>query len=468
MARLSLPRTLGLLTTVLVAGTTATPRGLDPVWSYEVTAGPGGRELTIEAQLPGGTTELTVDEGLGAFIQQPEVERGLGWTVAERRADRLLVPGCAGGPCRVRYRFLLGQAAAEVHDRNRAFAQGGALLAPPSSWLARPVTDTPGRYRLHVETPPGTAFVSGVFPGPAPGTYEADTSDLAEAPYSGFGTFDESRIEVAGGVVDVAIAPGDLGVTRAEIGQWVRRAADAVGAYYGRFPLRRALVLVLPSNRGRVGFGTTLGNGGGAIMIWVGRGAGEAELRSDWVLAHEMVHLGIPNLPRTHRWLEEGIATYVEPIARARRGTITADEVWAGLVKGLPNGLPQPGDLGLDRTHTWGRTYWGGALFCFLADLEIRERTRNRRSLDDALRGILAAGGDIAVSWPLERLLREGDRATGVPVLAELHARMGSRPEDVDLDGLWRRLGVRAAGDAGAFDDTAPLAAVRRSIAPLP
>jgi hypothetical protein len=226
------------------------------------------------------------------------------------------------------------------------------------------------------------------------------------------------------------------------------------------------VVLVLPSDRGRVGFGTTLGNGGGAIMIWVGRGAGPAELRSDWVLAHEMVHLGIPNLPRAHRWLEEGIATYVEPIARARRGTITAEEMWAGLVKGLPNGLPQAGDRGLDRTHTWGRTYWGGALFCFLADLEIRERTRNRRSLDDALRGILSAGGDIAVSWPLERLLREGDRATGVPVLAELHARMGARPEDVDLDTLWRRLGVRAAGDTVAFDDSAPLAAVRRSIAP--
>ncbi len=177
-----------------------------------------------------------------------------------------------------------------------------------------------------------------------------------------------------------------------------------------------------------------------------------------------MVHLGIPNLPRAHRWLEEGIATYVEPLARARAGTLTVEEVWAGLVKGLPNGLPQAGDQGLDRTHTWGRTYWGGALFCFLADLEIRERTRNRKSLDDALRGILTAGGDIAVSWPLERLLREGDRATGVPVLKELHARMGTKAEDVDLAALWRRLGVRGAGDSVSFDDKAPLAGIRRSM----
>jgi len=264
--------------------------------------------------------------------------------------------------------------------------------------------------------------------------------------------------------VEVAVAPGELMVSRADIDDWAGRAASAVSAYYGRFPLRRALVIVLPTNRGRVGFGTTLGNGGGAIMIWLGRGATKAHLGTDWVLTHEMVHLGIPNLPRAHRWLEEGIATYVEPLARARAGTLTVEEVWAGLVKGLPNGLPQARDLGLDRTHTWGRTYWGGALFCFLADLEIRERTRNRRSLDDALRGILAAGGDIAVSWPLERLLREGDRATGVPVLKELHARMGTKAEDVDLAALWRRLGVRAAGDSVSFDDTAPLAAIRRSM----
>jgi predicted metalloprotease with PDZ domain len=458
-----MPRLIGLAC-VLLAAAPGTARGQDPVWSYQVNAGPGGRELDVIARIDGGVTELTLDDGLGPFVQQPEVERGPGWTAAERRGDRLAVPGCARGPCRVRYRFQLEQAAAQVHDRNRAFAQGGALLAPPSSWLARPLAETPGRYRLRVTTPPGTSFVSGVFPGTEAGTYEAETTDLAEAPYSGFGSFDESRLDVGVATVEVAVAPGQLTVSRAAIDDWVRRASEAAGAYYGRFPLRRALVIVLPSNRGRVGFGTTLGNGGGAIMIWLGRSATTAHLASDWVLTHEMIHLGIPNLPRAHRWLEEGIATYVEPLARARAGTLSVEEVWTGLVKGLPNGLPRAGDRGLDRTHTWGRTYWGGALFCFLADLEIRERTQNRKSLDDALRGILAAGGDIAVSWPLERLLREGDRATGVPVLAEMHARMGTKAEEVDLDALWRRLGVRAAGDSVSFDDGAPLAAIRRSL----
>jgi hypothetical protein len=41
-------------------------------------------------------------------------------------------------------------------------------------------------------------------------------------------------------------------------------------------------------------------------------------------------------------------------------------------------GEPGPGDGGLDDTDSWGRTYWGGALFCLLADVRFRERTGNR------------------------------------------------------------------------------------------
>jgi hypothetical protein len=56
-------------------------------------------------------------------------------------------------------------------------------------------------------------------------------------------------------------------------------------------------------------------------------------------------------------------------------------------------------------------------------------------SLDDALRGINAAGGSIAVRGPLRQALEAGDRATGTRVLRELYGRMGEAPMRVDLDG---------------------------------
>src|SRR5262249_41751626 len=142
----------------------------------------------------------------------------------------------------------------------------------------------------------------------------------------------------------------------------------------------------------------------------------------------------------------------------------TPEAVWEALVNGTPNGLPERGDRGLDRTHTWGRTYWGGALYCLLADVEIRERTGNQKSIDDALRAIVAAGGNIGVGWSLDEALATGARAIGVPVLVALRTKMGPKPMPVDLAALWRRLGIRREGRRILFDDTAPLAALRRSI----
>ena len=136
----------------------------------------------------------------------------------------------------------------------------------------------------------------------------------------------------------------------------------------------------------------------------------------------------------------------------------------------LPEGLPDPREPGgLDGTRSDGRRYWGGALFCLVADVEIRRRSANRHGLQHALRAILAAG-NMKSSSALGPLLAIGDRAVGVPVLAELYAAMKDRPAPVDLDALWRGLGVRPGGRRGLeFDESAPEAPIRRAItAPFP
>jgi hypothetical protein len=178
-----------------------------------------------------------------------------------------------------------------------------------------------------------------------------------------------------------------------------------------------------------------------------------------------MVHLAFPSVAERHHWIEEGTATYVEPIARVQAGILEPSKMWSDLIRDLPQGLPRPGDQGLDFTHTWGRTYWGGALFCLLADVEIHQRTYNQKGLEDALRGILAAGGNITEDWPLERVLRVGDEATGTHVLENLYEEMKNKPVIVNLASLWKELGVQRSqnGDI-SFADDAPLASVRKSI----
>jgi hypothetical protein len=271
------------------------------------------------------------------------------------------------------------------------------------------------------------------------------------------------EIIVPGGTISVELARDPGALDRAAMLEWVRESANAVAAWYGRFPAARTRLVVTPKPGRGVSGGRSWAHDGGLIRIRVGEATTRAGFARDWVLVHEMTHLALPSLPEAHEWLEEGIATYVEPLARAQAGDLSAEAVWAGFVRGMPNGLPQPGDRGLDHTHTWGRTYWGGALFCLLADLEIRRRTENRRNLQDALRAILAHG-NMETSSEIMPLLEIGDRAVGVAVLSELYARQKDRPDSTDLDALWRKMGIGTNGERIQFDESAPEAGLRRAM----
>jgi len=273
-------------------------------------------------------------------------------------------------------------------------------------------------------------------------------------------------LSIGGAAINVEIQPGDLSLPRARVLDWVRRSACAVTEYYAGFPVRNVRVKIAPMSEGKgVLFGrTVLIDQTPVIRVGLSRFATDSSLREDWVMTHEMVHLAFPSVPDDHHWIEGGIATYVEPIARAQVGDLSAETVWRELVDGLPKGLPAPGDRGLDNSHTWGRTYWGGALFCLMADIEIHRRTNNRYGLQDALRGIVRAGGNMQHDWPLVRALKAGDDAIGVPVLMELYDRMKATPVTPDLSAMWRDLGVRPSGDSVVFDQGAPQASIVRSI----
>jgi hypothetical protein len=283
-------------------------------------------------------------------------------------------------------------------------------------------------------------------------------------PYRKFDTLPATRIDVGGGVLQVAFAPGTLDLSQQTILDWVTRSVRAVAGYYGRLPDPHSRLLIVPIDGRGVRGGTTFGYNGAASRILIGRESTEQHLARDWVLVHELVHHGMPNLADEHHWMEEGLATYVEPIARAQAGELSVQTVWGDLVDGLPKGLPQAGDRGLDRTPTWGRTYWGGALFYLLADIDIRRRTNNTHGLQDAMRELVAEGGNITESWPVDRVIAIADRGSGTRALTELYDRMKASPVEVDLPALWRELGVSVADGRVSFDDAAPLAAIRRAI----
>ena len=272
------------------------------------------------------------------------------------------------------------------------------------------------------------------------------------------------QLAAKGSKIDVEVGPGDLMVSGEELKRWVQNAADAIVAYYGRFPVPHLRIQIEPSGGNGIRGGKTFGRGGGLIVVHVGSQTPGIELASDWMMTHEMVHLTFPSMADEHHWIEEGIATYVEPIGRIQAGQMEPAEMWRDLVRDMPKGQPRAGDKGLDHTHTWGRTYWGGALYCLRADVEIRRQTQNAKGLQDALRGILDAGGDIREDWELRKALETGDRTTGTHVLMNLYEEMKDKPVEVELDSLWKQLGVKAENGKVTLVDDAPLAGVRRAI----
>lgn len=273
----------------------------------------------------------------------------------------------------------------------------------------------------------------------------------------------ETKLEIAGSEIDVVFnSPVSDSLREMVLGR-IRLSAKAIVNYYRRYPAREVRIDVFPNFGRGVSGGRASGWNGARIRLSVGKESTPADFSEDWVTTHEMVHLAFPSQEDQHHWIEEGQAVYIEPIARARIGELTPEKIWGDMIRDMSQGQPAKGDQGLDHTHTWGRTYWGGAIFCLLADVQIRERTHNQKGLEDALRAVLAEG-NIQAEWPLERAIAVGDQATGVPVLHELYEQMKATPVTVDLDALWKKLGVNAVNGHVVFDDSAPLAGVRKAI----
>jgi hypothetical protein len=452
---------------VVVAGAVGVAAAPAPVHHFHVSAGPRAAELLIDATIPAGRDgELCVQEGYGEFVSDVRIGPRGKQHPALLQGDCLSPSECEKNGCQLSYRFTLQEATSKRRNRSRAFEHEGALMAPPGTWLLSPIRPRPGtQYRLTVRTPPGLVFVNGAFPDRHnAGVYQGLATDLMDGPYAGFGAFQMTRLESVKGVVELAISPGERAVSDEALKAWVQAAAANVSGYFGRFPVPRALVIVLVGGRRAVGYGSGMGFGGASVMISVGKAATPDELKNDWVLTHEMSHLALPNLRREHRWLEEGMATYVELVARTRAGAIPVEVLWRDLMNGLPNGAGAVAQGGLDSGGGWAGTYWGGALYWLLVDAAIREQTKNAKGLEHALRGVMAEGS-IADAWSVERLLSTGDAATGTQAMREWYQRLGKGAYTVDLPALWAKLGVSRRGGSVAFDDAAPLASVRRAIA---
>src|SRR6266702_1327415 len=190
-------------------------------------------------------------------------------------------------------------------------------------------------------------------------------------------------IDAALSHLDVSVDATFPRVSDAQLKGWVQNAADAVVAYYGRYSVPHVFLQIIQFDGKGVRGGRTFSMRGGLIRIAVGNETTADDLATDWMLTHEMVHLTFPSMPDENHWIEEGIATYVEPIARIQAGRFEASRMWFELVRDMPE------------------------------------------------------------DWPIEKALEAGDRAVGANVLIKLYGEMRDHPMNVDLPAMWKQLGIQ-------------------------
>jgi hypothetical protein len=347
---------------------------------------------------------------------------------------------------------------------------GNSIIATASSFLLSPSpASSEIGVSVRIETPPGVGAVSAL--SPRASAYALRANEIAVASYTVFGSFQHSRHDLTGlrgatSVLEIAILDRAMTLPVIELRSWIVEAARAVAEFWSGFPVPHALVVVVPvQNRERVLFGKVLPESSPGIALVLGTRMARPALYRDWILIHELFHLGSPSFAGEGKWFDEGLATYYEPIIRARAGFYDDTQLWAEFVRDMPQGLSALTRQGLENARDYRDIYWGGALLCLQADLALRRASGGQHGLEEGLRALLAEGGDATQVWSLAQTLSTIDAASKQPLLAPLARRYRTQGAPFDLNALWTALGIKAAGTRGVtFSKDAAHVALRRAL----
>jgi predicted metalloprotease with PDZ domain len=416
--------------------------------------------------------EATYERLAGDWLVAPEAGEALHLeaapaAVAARSGSAWAAPPACRVRCTLRYSVDLDALAGACHGHDCTRRVGDAMLGLASAWMLRPAGEGDAVLRVRLRGGDPDRFATGLRVDPRSGGYVFHASELGEASYTAFGAMRRRRLAVAGSTLDVVSLGAPLEMGDAAVTRWIESAGVSVAPLFGRFPVDATVFVVPVAGTDGIVFGRVMSLAGASLVLFFGDQTRLDEAPQDWVVVHELFHLGCPSMLGEGHWLEEGLATYYEPILRERAGWMTEADLWAHFVREMPRGLRLEGEPApIEERDDIDSTYWGGALFALLADVSLRETSAGSRSLDDVMRRELAVEGDATHGCRVGDFLRTAGAHPGDGALEDVYERWALRGQNADLPDLWRRLGVEPRPDGTvALQDDAPLAGVRRGIA---
>ena len=263
----------------------------------------------------------------------------------------------------------------------------------------------------------------------------------------------------------------------AEIVEWVQATADTIKLAYGRFPNPNAKIIVIPSTENAWGsespviYGRVTRNNGETVELFVNPDRPIEEYYSDWTATHEFSHLMLPLLSQRYRWISEGFATYYQNVLMSRSERYTPEFAWQRLTEGFVRGRESRPDLSLNDAASGGirharmKVYWSGAAIALMADIELRERSDGKESLDLALGQLQSCCLPSKRRWTGPELFEKLDTFVSSPVFMPLYRQYANDKGFPDFDPLLNDLGVSTNLDGTiTLDDSTSLAQIRVAI----
>lgn len=421
-------------------------RGVD----YHVTLEP--EYATLSVRVCGGEAGKTLElAGNSRAVRFATAWRRSDGGTVERGGNRIVARSLSGDAC-IDYRVDIA-AAAESTDRLDLDVP--AWLLSPDDWLWRQRPAAPATLRLQL--PPGWNASLPWRRTSSGWTYALEASAGSDPALTAFGRFAVETVGLPGGRIELAVLAEPGSPAQRRWSAWQREAAALLLHGYGRLPVPQIQTLVLPiAGRGGsdpVPWAQTRRGGGLAVHFYVARDASAQALRNDWTAAHEYAHFLHPYLGASGRWLAEGLASYYQNVLRARAGLLSEHEAWRLLHAGFVRGQRQGGGSTLDeaarrmpQARQFMRVYWSGAAYWLEADLALRAREGDARTLDEALSRFAACCLPQSRGWPPERFVAELDRVLDADVFVPLYARYRHRRDVPDLRAAYARLGLLADG----------------------
>jgi hypothetical protein len=258
------------------------------------------------------------------------------------------------------------------------------------------------------------------------------------------------------------------------IGNWLRATATDVSLAYGRFPNPSPQVVVVPVEGGRsdsaVPFGRVIRDGGETVELFVNPDMPLDAFLQDWTATHEFSHLLLPYIGSRSRWVSEGFAQYYQNVLLARSGTYDDLYAWQKLYEGFERGRqsrpemsPNEAAIGSTRTGLM-KVYWSGAAIALMADVQLREQSGGKETLDLLLDRLQACCLPSNRVWSGTDLFSKLDSFSSKPVFMPLYRRYANTAGFPDERPLFERLGLSVSDGKVRMRRNAELVGIRDAI----